>query len=241
MADDGFDVALNDVAQSQSELERVFAEIQTRGRKALIVVADVSNAGEVELMVSQTAEKLGQLNVMVANAGICAFGPFLTTSVEDWDKLFAVNARGVFLCYQYAAKQMIKQGSGGKIIGACSGSGQKGEPMLSAYGATKFAVRGLTQTAAIELGRHQITVNCYAPGGTDTPMIRELGRAAGGFDLVQSLEARSTPLGRFGEVGDVASVVSFLASDAANWVTGQTIAIDGGRGLCGTPYHGDTK
>lgn len=102
--------------------------------------------------------------VVIANAGIAQVKPFLEITVEDWDNMFAINARGVFLCYREAAKVMIEQGTGGKIIGACSIVGYRPLPMLSHYSATKWSVRGLTQAAAMELAKHKITVNAYCPG-----------------------------------------------------------------------------
>jgi NAD(P)-dependent dehydrogenase (short-subunit alcohol dehydrogenase family) len=111
---------------------------------------------------------------MVANAGLYMSGTVLDTSVADFDRLFTINAKGVFLCYQYAAKQMLKQGRGGRLIAASSLAGIVAEDGMFAYGASKFAVRGLTQSAAKELGKHGITVNTYSPGAILTEMRKSI-------------------------------------------------------------------
>src|ERR687893_1064390 len=121
-------------------------------------------------MVGRVAEELGRLDVMVANAGIAQVAPLLEVTPEDFDRLLAVNLRGVFLCYTAAARQMIAQGGGGKIIGAASIAAHKGFSMLGHYSASKFAVRGLTQAAAQEWAEHGITVNAYCPGIVGTAM-----------------------------------------------------------------------
>jgi meso-butanediol dehydrogenase / (S,S)-butanediol dehydrogenase / diacetyl reductase len=127
------------------------------------VLADVSDPGEVEGMVRRVADELGRLDVMVANAGIAQVKPLLEVTPEDFDNLMAVNLRGVFLCYQEAARQMIRQGGGGKIIGAASIAAHKGFAMLGCYSASKWAVRGLTQAAAQEWAEYGITVNGLLP------------------------------------------------------------------------------
>lgn len=109
---------------------------------------------------------------MIANAGIAHIKPLIDVTTEEWDKIFAINMRGVFLCYKEAAKMMIQQGKGGKIIGACSIVGYRPFPMLSPYSATKWGVRGLTQAAAMEWAKHNITVNAYCPGIFDIIFIR---------------------------------------------------------------------
>ncbi|KAK7063327.1 L-2,3-butanediol dehydrogenase [Favolaschia claudopus] len=177
LATDGFDVAINDISSKAAELEGVKAEIVGLGRRSAVLFADVSADADVKAM------KLGGLDVMVANAGICKARASLLDS--EMGRTMAINLRGVFLCYQHAARQMIKQGRGGRLIGY---------PILPDYSASKFAVRGLTQAAAGEFGKHGITVNAYAPA------------AATGVN--------PTPQ-------DIASVVSFLASKESTFITGR--------------------
>jgi NAD(P)-dependent dehydrogenase (short-subunit alcohol dehydrogenase family) len=150
-------------------------------------------------------------------------------SAEVWEKTFAVNIRGVFFCYKHAAREMIAQDRGGRIIGASSMAGIKGSSLfINAYTASKFAVRGLTQSAAAELGQYGITVNAYAPGMINTPMGKPFLEA--GIDMILNNFGYSRPWANFhaGEPEDVANVVSYLASKEAHYVTGQTIAINGG-------------
>ncbi|PBK80253.1 NAD(P)-binding protein [Armillaria gallica] len=173
LASDGFNVAVNDIASQKDNLEALRGEIEELGKKAFIYIADVSKEDEVKAIVDETVEVLGRLDVMVANAGICpGVSGLMNTTAEQWDHIFAVNTRGIFLCYKYAAIQMIKQGRGGRIISACSVTGMRAQGHVCPYSASKFAVRGLTQSAAEELDPHQITVNAYAPGFIDTPMTR---------------------------------------------------------------------
>ncbi|KAL0950345.1 hypothetical protein HGRIS_010313 [Hohenbuehelia grisea] len=126
LAKDGFNVALNDLSSNAAQLKAVQNEVAAVGREAVIVPADVTSETEVMKMVDDTVRKLGTLDVMVANAGLAWATPVLEANAMDWDKIFDVNGRGTFLCYKYAAKQMVAQGQGGRIIGACSRSGKQG-------------------------------------------------------------------------------------------------------------------
>ncbi|KAJ7267195.1 NAD-binding protein [Mycena rebaudengoi] len=226
LADDGFDVAVNDVASNAGKLDQLVDEIKAKGRASSKHIADVSVDEQVREMVEQVVEQLGGLDVMIANAGIIKQPqPIVETPVENWDKIMAVNARGPFLCYKYAAAQMIKQGHGGKIIGASSIAGKQGMSHIPAYSASKFAVRGLTQAAALELGPHGINVNAYAPGTIDTPMLASLSQ--NNPALVSKL-ANDSPLKRIGTPDDIAGLVSFLVSKDSQFITGQTISINGG-------------
>ncbi|KAJ3743263.1 hypothetical protein DFH05DRAFT_1551351 [Lentinula detonsa] len=172
LAKDGFMVAVNDISSKTEQLETLSQDIELlNAQMSLPVVADVSNEVEVEKMVTEVSKTLGGLNVMVANAGIIIRRKEMVDyTTEDWDKIFAVNMRGVFLSYKYAARQMIAEGNGGRILGASSIAGRKAGFEASAYCASKFAVRGLTQSAALELGKYGITVNAYAPGFTKTAL-----------------------------------------------------------------------
>lgn len=233
LAVDGLDVAVNDIGANADQLEGVAEEIRGTGRRAAAVVADVSDPGEVEGMVRRVADELGSLDVMVANAGIAQVKPLLEVTPEDFDNLMAVNLRGVFLCYQEAARQMIRQGGGGKIIGAASIAAHKGFAMLGHYSASKWAVRGLTQAAAQEWAQYGITVNAYCPGIVGTAMWdlidEELAKHMGlqkGEALKQYSELIT--LGRVEEPEDVAAFVSYLASRDSDYMTGQSVMIDGG-------------
>ncbi|KAH9835357.1 uncharacterized protein C8Q71DRAFT_115825 [Rhodofomes roseus] len=229
-ADDGLDVAVNDIAPKSSKLEEVVSQIRAKGRRSLALPGDVSNEEEVKAMVARVVEELGSIDVMVANAGIALHKPFLETTTEEWERVVAINLRGVMLCYRCAATQMIKQGRGGRIIGASSQAGRIGTTSLAAYSATKFAVRGLTQTVALELAPHRITVNAYAPGFIITDL------AYHPDDTKNGGKPGSTVKKLFGlpldspEAGPetVASMVSYLASPESHFVTGQTILVNGG-------------
>ncbi|KAF8205616.1 hypothetical protein K438DRAFT_1917975 [Mycena galopus ATCC 62051] len=172
LAADGLDVAVNDLPGQSDSLDAVVREIHSLGRKAIAAVGNVSKEEEVKAMVETTVATLGRLDVMVANAGVGAITvSVMDVDVKDWEKNWEVNIRGVLLCYKYGARQMVKQGTSGRIIGASSICGQRGFAGVGGYCVSKAAVRSLTQTAALELKEHGITVNAYAPGAIDTNMI----------------------------------------------------------------------
>ncbi|KNZ71688.1 Diacetyl reductase [(S)-acetoin forming] [Termitomyces sp. J132] len=215
LAKDGFDVGINDIPAARKGLESLRAQITEKGRNSTIAVGDVSMPPNVENMISTVVKDLGRLDVMVANAGICRAHLITETEVEEWEKLFAVNARGVFLCYN--------------LINAASDPKFVGEASLGAYSATKFAVRGLTQAAATEWGRHGITVNAYCPGIIQTDIIQDIADGTKMLlDDVYTKFGAQSAVGRNGTVEDVANVVSFLASKDARLITGQGVAVDGG-------------
>ncbi|KAJ7685606.1 hypothetical protein DFH06DRAFT_1158939 [Mycena polygramma] len=228
LAADGLDVAVNDLPDKIDSLNAVVEEIQHLGRRGIAVTGNVCKEEEVKAMVESTASVLGRLDVMVANAGVAGSpATVMDVDVEKWEESWKVNIRGVVLCYKYAARQMVKQGTGGRIIGACSLCGLRGYAHAGGYCISKAAVRSLTQTAALELREHQITVNAYAPGIIDTDMVaNEVDKEHGpGFAMKKLLNISHV---RTGQPADVAAVASFLASPDAHFVTGQTISVDDG-------------
>ncbi|RPD56995.1 NAD-P-binding protein [Lentinus tigrinus ALCF2SS1-7] len=227
LADDGLDIALNDIPQKLDQLSAVAKVIESKGCRATIVTGDVTVEEDVASMVSKTAAELGALDVMIANAGIFLFKPLLDTSVEEWERMLAINGKGVFLSIKYAAKKMIEQGRGGRIICAASVAGIRGSPVCGIYCASKFAVRGLVQSAALELKQHGITVNAYCPGFIATPMIALPGDEENG-GTGQTIKKLLNYPAEVGKPSNVANTVSYLAKPESAFVTGQSMVIDGG-------------
>ena len=178
--------------------------------------------------------ELGPLEVWVSNAGVSTMAPFVDISEDEYDFNMAINAKGVFLCGQIAARRFIAQGGGGSIVNTASMAGKRGSvPYLAHYVASKFAVVGLTQAMAAELAPHGIRVNCVCPGYVATSMQeRELAWEAAiretTVDAVRQLWVDDTPLGRIETPEDVASAVAFLASADARFITGEALAVNGG-------------
>lgn len=224
LADDGFDVAVNDLPANMERVESLVHEIQSKGRASSMYLADVSQEDQVKAMIDGVVAEHGALDVMVANAGVAPRStPLVEVSVEEWDRIMAINGRGSFLCYKHAGIQMIKQGRGGRIIGASSLVGKQSGATQGPYSASKFAVRGLTQAAALEFGAHRITVNAYAPGAVETPMLTHSTSEA----IIAQVKEMS-PLKKIGLPEDIANLVSFLASKESQFITGQSISINGG-------------
>lgn len=214
----------------------VAAEIQQAGGEAMALAVDVTSKKEADDMVRQTAERWGSLNILVNNAGIGAVAPLLETDEQTWDAMMNVNAKGVLLCSQAAARQMIEQGGGGRIINNASGAGKiapgKGVP-LGAYAASKHAVVAVTKQMGLELAEHAILVNCVCAGIVDTPMWDLIDREIAAMQDVPvgSVKAQAVagvPLGRIQQPEDVANVVAFLASEDASYMAGQTYNVSGG-------------
>ncbi|KAI0764945.1 acetoin reductase family protein [Fomes fomentarius] len=233
LAKDGFDLGLFDLLKCRDLLEEVAASARKEfGARVVTVYGDVSVEEDVKGLVTSVVQELGDLYAMIANAGIAAVYPLHETSTELMERILDVNFKGVFFAYKYAAIRLIEQGKGGRIIGAASVAGKKGVPEQSVYCATKFAIRGLTQCAAMEYGKHGITVNAYAPGAVDTPLMRSTDEQACARtgQPVGSWAARglNNLLGRYCQPEDVAKLAAFLVSDDAAFITGQSYAVSGG-------------
>ncbi|KAH8806677.1 acetoin reductase family protein [Flagelloscypha sp. PMI_526] len=224
LASDGFAVVLNDVESQKETAEHFAEELRKEGYTATVAIADVSNFDQVKAMV----ESLDRLDVMVANAGIGSIDFITDDHIDNWDRLMNVNAKGVLLCYKFAARKMIAQGGGGRIIGSTSVVGCRPQAGKISYGASKWAIRGLTQMAALELGKHNITVNCFAPGLIDSEATQQYIAMSEEVAEEAKNVINSSTLGRIGQPEEVASLVSYLASDQSSFMTGQTISIDGG-------------
>ncbi|KZV67617.1 NAD(P)-binding protein [Peniophora sp. CONT] len=220
LARDGHDVAVADVHGSSPN--EVAQEIAALGRRSMTHDVDVTQEREVANLVSHVADRLGSVDIMVANAGIAHIGSVLDTSLEDYRRVMDTNAQGVYLCYKYAGLKMVEQGRGGRIIGASSLLGKVGDKAWFAYTASKFAVRGMTQAAALELAPHGITVNAYAPGSIDTRMFQETATKTPGAAFM------NLPVGRLGAADEIAAYVSWVTSEHSGFVTGQSVSINGG-------------
>jgi NAD(P)-dependent dehydrogenase (short-subunit alcohol dehydrogenase family) len=218
-AAEGAAVAVGDIQTEAAE--DVAKAIVARGGRAFAMRVDVGEAADVQAFVERTVTQFGRLDVMFANAGIAHSAPFLEHPESQWHRVLRVNLTGVFLCGQTAARQMVKQG-GGRIIATASINGFRGVENLVGYNAAKAGVIELTKTMAVELARHGIRVNAIAPAQIDTRLVRGLPEEA------RERRMHRIPMGRFGDVDEVARAALFLASDDASFVTGHTLAVDGG-------------
>ncbi|OJI96483.1 hypothetical protein ASPVEDRAFT_872223 [Aspergillus versicolor CBS 583.65] len=256
LVQDGYRVAINDIPSSTAEIEELVKELNSIYVKskspveksgappirAIAIPGDVTSQSDVAAMISKTVSTLGPLHLIVANAGKAPVKSLLDSTAEDITDVFACNFNGVFNCYTEAARQMIAQGDPEKIfgrqkykiVGASSIAGFRAFAALGLYSASKFAVRGLTQAMAMELASHHITVNAYAPGIVGTSMWDEVDRMLGhieGRAPGETLQhySKSIALGRTSVPEDVAGLVGgFLASKDSDYVTGQTMLVDGG-------------
>lgn len=218
-AAEGAAVAVGDVLIEAAEA--VAKTIVANGGRAIAMRVDVGEAAEVQAFVDRAVTEFGRLDVMFANAGIAHSAPFLEHPESQWHRVLRVNLTGVFLCGQIAARQMVRQG-GGRIIATASINGLRGVENLVGYNAAKAGVIELTKTMAVELAKHHITVNAIAPAQIDTRLTRGLPEEA------RERRVQRIPMGRFGEVDEVARAALFLASDDATFITGHTLAVDGG-------------
>jgi len=223
-ARDGAKVVIVDVNVEGGE--ETVQSIKEAGGEAILVHADVSKAVEVQQMVDRTVEAYGRLDCAFNNAGVSgrSRGTMVDHSEEEWDRVIGTNLKGVWLCMKAQIPQMLKQG-GGAIVNNASVAGLVGIRRTSAYVAAKHGVVGLTKAAALEYAESGIRVNAVCPGYIDTSLVRSV------FDQLEGMEEEVIarhPLGRLGEPHEIAEAVVWLSSDAASFVTGHTMTVDGG-------------
>lgn len=214
-------VVVVDVVASRAE--STAKKVEGAGGKSLVQAMDVSKKKDVDAMAEKTVERFGRIDALVNNAGVLFQEPFLTSTEEQYYRIYDVNVKGLFLCAQAVARQMIKQKKG-KIINVSSIAAIVGQANLSLYSSSKGAVLSLTRAMALELAPHNIQVNAILPGTTETPMAA---------DALANPETRAQltsgiPLGRLGKPEDHVGAVLYFASEESNWCTGQTLIVDGG-------------
>ena len=229
-AREGATVAIADLNEAAGH--DLVKEIEAYGRKALFEHTDVTRSADCRRVIERTARTFGGIHILFNNAGIIRRASVTELSEEDWDRVTAVNVKSIFLMSRQVIPIMAEAG-GGSIINMASGWGLAGGPRAAAYCASKGAVVLLTKAMAIDHGSQHIRVNCICPGDTDTAMLRneaqQLGESADSF----LADAAKRPLGRVGKPEEIAQAALYLASDAASFVTGTALVVDGG-GLAGS-------
>jgi NAD(P)-dependent dehydrogenase (short-subunit alcohol dehydrogenase family) len=207
--------------------QAVAEEINAQGGRAIAIPGDVTRADDCRRAVERTAAELGGLHILVNSAGIIRRADVVETTEEEWDLVMAVNVKSIFLLGKYAVPAMARAG-GGAIVNIASGWGLQGGHNAAAYCASKGAVVNLTRAMALDHGPQGIRVNCVCPGDTDTPMLRGEAQQLGEAEERVLREAAERPLGRVGRPEEIAQAVVYLAGEAASFVTGAVLAVDGG-------------
>jgi len=234
LAQAGSAVLISDIDEKAGEAAAT--ELGGKGYKVAFVKTDAGKVSDIVHAVAQAKDKFGGLDILVNNAGVFPMSPVMNTSEELWDKVMAVNLKGVFFFAQHAAKLMTENNKPGKIINIASIDAIHPTGNLVHYDASKGGVLMMTKSLALELSKHQITVNAIAPGGITTPgtakisegMLKGSGLSPEAFaEMMKGFGAR-IPMGRQGDPDDIAAPVLFLASDASRYITGETIVVDGG-------------
>jgi NAD(P)-dependent dehydrogenase (short-subunit alcohol dehydrogenase family) len=230
-AEEGADVVICDLLDDAGEELR--DQLRSGGARAEHQHLDVTDRGSVEAALAAALASFGRIDVLAANAGVLRQAPVLDMDESMWRGVLEVNLTGVFHCCQVFGRQMVEQGTGGRIVIASSIGGIEGGAFYGAYAASKFAVIGLAQSLAVELAPHKVLVNCVCPGSVDTGMMEQLAReqaAATGRAESEVVADNMTPiaLGRYATPREVADVYVFLASPLASYITGQRIVVDGG-------------
>jgi NAD(P)-dependent dehydrogenase (short-subunit alcohol dehydrogenase family) len=248
LAQEGADVAVTAVARPTESfpehereagwrgVESVAEEVEALGRRGLPLDLDVTDAAQVRAMVERTEKELGRLDVLVNNAGLALVsGSRSLWEIEDeeWFREVDVNLHGTYHCCKAFAAALVRRDEGGKIINVSSLAGRQGQAQYGGYTPSKFGVVGLTQMLAKELAPHRVNVNCVCPGSTDTDMMDGTFQRTGDrmgltFEMIKQATKAFIPLGRQAEPSEIASVIAFLASPQADYITGQAINVDGG-------------
>ena len=248
LAQEGADVTVTAVARPPDSfpehereagwrgVESVASEIESLGRRALPLDVDVTDAAQVRSMVERTEKELGRLDVLVNNAGLALVSgarSLWEIDDEEWFREVDVNLHGTYHCCRAFAAALVRRDEGGKIVNMSSLAGRQGQAQYGGYTPSKFGVVGLTQMLARELAPHRVNVNVVCPGSTDTDMMDGTFRRTGDrmgltFDMIKQATKQFIPLGRQAEPSEIASVVAFLASPHADYITGQAINVDGG-------------
>jgi NAD(P)-dependent dehydrogenase (short-subunit alcohol dehydrogenase family) len=223
-AAEGARLVLNDIdARALEQLEHALSGEQ---RDIVTTPGDIADPESARHAIATAVERYGRIDVLVANAGIIPLAGILDTTCEEWDRVMAVDGRGMFLTCKYAIEAMLESG-GGAIVCLSSISGVAGQAGQAAYGPTKFVASGLTKHLAVEWAARGIRVNAVAPGTIATERVRRLPEEPGGGEYLRAIE-RMHPLGRIGEPAEVASAILFLASPEASFITGVVLPVDGG-------------
>ena len=199
--------------------------VRTLGHGALGIQADVAKLAELDKLYAEVSQKLGKIDVLFVNAGVAKFAPLAETSETIFDELFDINVKGAYFTIQKALPVL---NDGASIVLTTSGANKKGSPGISAYSASKAAVRSLARTAAAELVGRGIRVNAVSPGPIVTPILEKTGLPKETLDQFAKQFAETNPMKRFGQPEEVAATVAFLASQDASYITGAEINVDGG-------------
>lgn len=216
---------------NEGKAQEVASEIGASGGIAIPLKVDVSDADQVEAMVRQTLEAFGRIDVLVNNAGIGHVKPFLSITLEEWNRVLEINLTGQFLCAQAVARVMLQQG-GGRIINVASISGERGGTGRAAYGAAKAGVILLTKVMAVELAAKGIGVNAISPGPTETEQVRDCHD-----DATRAAYHSILPIKRYAAPSEIAHAALFLASQEASFVSGHVLNVDGGFGAAGLIFE----
>jgi meso-butanediol dehydrogenase/(S,S)-butanediol dehydrogenase/diacetyl reductase len=245
LAADGCRIALTDLGEpkplmeagnigTRATMDEVAAELSRIGPEVIALPMDVTDEAQIEAAIASVVARFGRLDILINNAGIgYLFSPIVETPAGFWKAVMDVNLLGPFLCTKHASRQMIKQGTGGRIVNIASQAAKSGHPHLAAYIASKHGLVGLTRTSALELGSHGITVNAVCPNHVTTGLgavQNEYYAKLRGVSVEQYLDdmKRGIPLGRVGLPEDTAKACAFLCSEAAQYITGEAMNVSGG-------------